>query len=487
MANSTDEEGTIMRRSQVHVFALLIVLGTFTSYLWPQTPAPQVYSYTQDPASSIMGPSIVKVARDGPKEAIDQILPVGPGRAKEFHNHILYDFQAHKIYTKLISDPSVPCSVMDYTSPAVPAEFNPITSSADSMKDFLAHATLLRRETVNGIPSKVMELTADQMKVTAWIADPGGFPVKEVMVPPGGAATTMLEIKQLSFARPPASALAPPAGCKTVSGEATATGVHAEFSTGESASKPTTNVTALKLDSVPNYTGPCPVNIRLTGNITVDGPGKVFYQFGVGKMEPGDTVTFTAAGAKSVSHVVTFKKPDPGYGDQIGVGAILEAIGEDASGNHGASMQGSNNASFTINCTGNAAAAPARPPYLPSAPQAAPPAPVLNARVTSVAIQVTPQHYTGVCPVAVKLVGTLQADGPGPAYFQFQAGAVGANREGAIDVGADGTATVTSEGQVRRTPQVESVRFLAGMEPRGHQENAKWSDAQLDIHCTNAP
>ncbi len=356
-----------------------------------------------------MGPSIVKVARDGPKEAIDQILPVGPGRAKEFHNHILYDFQAHKIYTKLISDPSVPCSVMDYTSPAVPAEFDPITSSADSMKDFLAHATLLRRETVNGIPSKVMELTADQMKVTAWIADPGGFPVKEVMVPPGGAATTMFEVKQLSFARPPASALAPPAGCKTVSGEATATGVHAEFGTGESASKPTTNVTAITLHSVPNYTGPCPVNIRLAGSITVDGPGKVFYQFGVGKMEPGDTVTFTAAGAKTVSHVVTFKKPDPGFGNQIGVGAILEAIGEDASGNHGASMQGSNNASFTINCTGTCCRRAGATPVFTIRSTSRSASPGANARVTSVAIQVTPQHYTGVCPVAVKLVGTLHS------------------------------------------------------------------------------
>jgi len=25
------------------------------------------------------------------------------------------------------------------------------------------------------------------------------------------------------------------------------------------------------------------------------------------------------------------------------------------------------------------------------------------------------------------------------------------------------------------------------MEPRGHQENAKFTDVQLDIHCTNAP
>jgi hypothetical protein len=371
----------------------------------------------------------------------------------------------------------------------VPDEFDVITASTDSMKDFLAHATLLRREIVNGIPAKIMEMTADQMKVTAWIADPGGFPVKEVMVPPGGAATTMLEVKQLSFARPPASAFAPPTGCKVVSGEATAIGVHAEFSTGAPASKPAVNVTAVKLDSVPNYTGPCPAHIKFTGTITTDGPGKVFYQFGVGKMEPGDTITFTAAGAKTVSQLITFNQPDPGYGNQIGVYPILEAVGEDASGNHDASMKGSNNAGFTINCTGTAAAVPARPPYSSSTPQTVPliPPPTGNARVTSVVIQVTPQHYTGACPVAVKLVGTLKADGPGPAYFQFQAGAVAANREGSLDVGADGTATVTSEGQVRRTPQVQSVRFLAGMEPRGHQENAKWMDAPLDIHCTNAP
>jgi hypothetical protein len=39
-------------------------------------------------------------------------MPVGPGRNKEFHTHILYGFQAHKIYTKVVSDPAVPCSVV---------------------------------------------------------------------------------------------------------------------------------------------------------------------------------------------------------------------------------------------------------------------------------------------------------------------------------------------------------------------------------------
>ncbi len=473
-----------MRRSQIHFLALFIFLGTLTPYLWPQTSAPQVYSYTQDPATSLMGPSIVKVVRDGPKEAIDQILPVGPGRAKEFHNHILYDFQAHKIYTKLISDPSVPCTVMDYTSPAAPDEFDVMNVSPD-MKGFLAHATLLRRETVNGIPAKVMEMNADQMKVTAWFADPGGFPVKEIMVPPGGAPTTMLEVKQLSFAKPPASALAPPSGCKAVQGEATATGVHAEFGSEHRESRHGSRVTAVTLQPVPNFTGSCPAHIILTGTITTDGPAKVFYQFGVGKMEPGWTVEFKAAGTKTVTDLVTFEHPEPGYGNQIGVGAILEAVAEDEHGNHDEPMMGSNNASFMITCTNATTVAP--PKSLKPQPTPAAPAAPGKARVTDVELSVTPSEYNGVCPVNVQLVGRFKADGPGPAYYQFQAGTLGANSSGAVDVGADGTATVTSQGVARRTPMVQSVRFLAGMEPRGHQENAKWTDVDLNIQCTNAP
>jgi plastocyanin len=460
-----------MRSSSIHHLAPLVVLGALASTLWPQTP--RAYSYTLDPAPNPLGASIVKLARDGPLEAVDQFLPPGLGRDKEFHNHILYNFQAHKIYTQIVSDPSVPCSVMTYTSPAAPDAFDVMNASPD-IADFLAQAKLLRNETVNGIPAKVMEMTADQMRITAWIADPGGFPVKEIITGQDGKTTTMLEMKQLRFAKPPASTFLPPSGCTAIQGEATATGVNAQFGSSESASKPATNVTAVTLQPVSDFTGPCPANIKLTGTITVDGPGKVFYQFGVGKMEPGDTVTFTAAGTKTVSHVVTFNKPDPGFGNQIGVGAILEATGEDASGNHDMFMKGSNNASFTITCTDAATASP-QPPT------------VSNARVTAVDLQVTPAAYSGVCPVTVQLVGTLTADGPGSAYYQFQAAAVAANRSGNVDVSKAGTVTVSNQGVVRRTPQVQSVRFLAGMEPRGHQENARYKDVNLNIHCTNAP
>jgi hypothetical protein len=205
----------------------------------------------------------------------------------------------------------------------------------------------------------------------------------------------------------------------------------------------------------------------------------VYYEFGAGSFDPGETITFSDAGTKTVTHVMTFQ---PKYGNQVGGSAILQAIGADAAGKHGIPTQASNNSDFMITCTGGPAETHAASTPVPSPrPGAAP------ARVTDVHLEVTPSIYTGACPVKVHLVGTLTADGPGTAYYQFMAGAVGANRQGSVDVNAAGAVTVTSEGEVRRTPLVPTVRFLAGMEPRGHQENAKWTDVHLNISCSPGP
>ncbi|HEY9139257.1 MAG TPA: hypothetical protein VIN93_00100 [Bryobacteraceae bacterium] len=85
-----------------------------------------------------------------------------------------------------------------------------------------------------------------------------------------------------------------------------------------------------------------------TGSAAQDEPGTVFYQFGAGRFDPGETIAFSAAGTKTVTHAMTFP---PEYGNQMGGGAILEAIGADVSGRHGIPTQGSNNADFNITCT----------------------------------------------------------------------------------------------------------------------------------------
>lgn len=325
-----------MRRRFLVLLAVLALTGVWgLSPLRAQGAAPQAYSLTEDPG---FASSVVKISRDGSKEVIDQILPVGPGRDKEFHNHLFYDFQAHKLYTKVVSDPAVPCGIQEYTDPAAPPEFDPISGSDALMKELAASGQPKQAgtDTVNGIATKVLEVTSAQGKGKIWVAQNGGFPVKIAFIGTDGKAMTIIEVKQLSLARPPASVFAVPAGC-------TAVQMHTQTS-----QKPTTNVTALTLEKIPNYTGSCPAHIKMMGTITTDGPGTVFYQFGAGKMDPGENITFSAAGTKTVTHVMTLQ---PTYGNQMGGGAILEAIGADVSGKHDIPTQGSNNSEFNITCT----------------------------------------------------------------------------------------------------------------------------------------
>ena len=318
-------------------FFVLPALFISFSGIQAQNPAPQTYSYTEDPGFPLMGPQVIKITRDGSKEVVDQIMPAGfAGRAKEYHGHLLYDFQAHKLYTQVLSDDGAPCGLQDYAEPAAPPEFDPVSGADALLKELTGKAQLneIGTESVNGLPSRIMQVTSAQVNGKIWLAQNGGFPVKIVIVGPDGKEVTFVEVKQFSLAKPSPAAFTPPASCVALEAPPTP--------------KPSTNVTALTLQPIPKYVGACPAHIKLTGTITTDGPGKVFYQFGAGTMEPGETLAFSAAGTKTVTHIMTFQ---PKFGNDMGGTAILEAIGADASGKHGASLQGSNNSDFTITCT----------------------------------------------------------------------------------------------------------------------------------------
>jgi hypothetical protein len=285
----------------------------------------------------MLGPSVVKISRDGSKEVVDQIMPPGQGRDKEFHNHLLYDFQAHKLYVRVLSDANGACGVQDYADPAAPAEFDVISGADALLKDLTGgngQTKQLGTAAVNGIATKVVEFTSAQGHGKIWVTQNGGFPVKIVIIGADGKETTLIEVKQLSFSKPPASAFILPEGCAEAARAAIG--------------KPTTNVTAVTLQKIGNYTGACPAHLKMVGTITVDGPGTVFYQFGAGAYDPGQSLTFSAAGTKTVNHVMTLS---PKYGNNMGGSALLQAIAEDSEGKHGIPTQSSSNADFNITCT----------------------------------------------------------------------------------------------------------------------------------------
>jgi len=326
-----------MRQRFIVVFTVLAMTSLAgIPRLSAQGSIPQAYSFTADPGFALFGPNVVRVSRDGSKEAVDQTMAPGPGHDKEYHSHRLYDFQAHKLYIRVLSDSSGACGVQDITESTAPPELDPISGAAALLEELRGTGQLkeVGTETINGIATRIMDANSAEGNGKIWIAQNGGFPVKVVATGPDGKAQTIIEVKQLSLARPPASAFALPEGCESVQAETPA--------------KPGVNVTALTLQPIPDYKGPCPAHLTMTGTITTDGPGTVFYQFGAGKFDPGETISFSAAGARTVSHVMTLQ---PEYGNDMGGGAILEAIGTDAAGRHGVLTQGSNNSSFKITCT----------------------------------------------------------------------------------------------------------------------------------------
>ena len=309
-----------------------------------QGPTPLTYSLTEDPGIPLAGPQVVKIVRDGSKEVIEQIMPPIPGqREKEYHGRLLYDFQAHRLYTQVLSDPGMPCGVQEFNDPAAPGELDVISGAADIQKELTGKGQVkpVGTETVNGFATNVMEFTSPDASGKIWVAQKGGFPVKLVFIDKTGKATTFIEVKQLSFAKPPASTFAVPASCASAQLPPPP----------PPAAKPGPNVTTVTLQPTSNYTGPGPTHIKLAGTLTVDGPGTVFYQFGAGTLEPGETITFGSAGTKTVTHVITFPAPEPGQGNQIGVYPGLTAIGVDSAGNHGIPTKGANNSGFNITCT----------------------------------------------------------------------------------------------------------------------------------------
>lgn len=351
-----------------------------------QTPAqssglPETYSLTA--ASSVIGPEMtVKINRNGSKELIERTAVPRPGVANPFHDRVLYDFQAHRLYTTdLVSNI---CTTQEYGSAYAPV-FDPIGGSAEMLAGFADHPpAVLRTENVNGIAAKVVEadLPENQGKVRMWLDAKYNFIVKWALAMTGQPEKTQIEIKQLSYAPSPASLFTPPAGCAQIGGVTTANGGHAEMNVdvevptqthqlGGSDSRaagapPATprvsvtpgaagapKVTAARLRLVPaSYSGPCPTKVQLVADITADGPGKVWYQFlagAVAKNGPSEgEVSFSAAGTQSVTLDGAFRSTP-----MVPTTSFLASM-EDQEGKHGPRNVTSGPVNYNVTCTGQA-------------------------------------------------------------------------------------------------------------------------------------
>jgi hypothetical protein len=121
--------------AQAALGVLLAVGLTYAQPPWPQLP--ETYSYSAK--SNMMGPkSVHKINRNGAKE-----LAEVKNEAGDFHLVQLYDFQAHKVYTRDLIAKS--CTVQDYVSPYAPVQ-----------QDSIAGWDELRREMAKTAPPKIL-------------------------------------------------------------------------------------------------------------------------------------------------------------------------------------------------------------------------------------------------------------------------------------------------------------------------------------------
>ena len=174
----------------------------------------------------------IKVNRNGRRELVERATIGKPGESGKFHDRVLYDFEAHRLFTVDLN--SHICTTQEYTSPYVSGMIDPVGAASETTSG-LANmpARLWTRDTVNGIAVKVAELPMPegQGKSKFWVDEKYGFVVKLAMAMGTEPETTRFEIEEIGYAPSPASLFNIPQGCKAIGGTSNATGGHAEMTT----------------------------------------------------------------------------------------------------------------------------------------------------------------------------------------------------------------------------------------------------------------
>jgi hypothetical protein len=165
--------------------------------------------------------------------------------------------------------------------------------------------------TVNGMAAKVMEVPVEGMPAPAkvWIEGKYGLVLKLDMAMPGKPQATLLEVKKVSFAKPPAGALALPASCVAAGPPppteaekiATATGGNAaDFAIAPIApATPSRNSCTVLLRTVrAGSMEPMTTGFQVAVDLTVDLDHPAAYKMGAG---PGGKATFAGGGLKELT------------------------------------------------------------------------------------------------------------------------------------------------------------------------------------------
>jgi hypothetical protein len=258
--------------------------------------APDTYSVTE--VNSMFGPAnTMEISRDGDRAVVDQNSP-REGYPNGFHTRAIYDLRTGKTYSLDLNQTAAACGAGNF--------------SGDWGDPFAMSAGLAKLSpkdagsgTVNGMAAKALEVVipgqAGPAKV--WVEGKYGLILKLEM---GGK--TVIEVKKVSFAKPPASVFALPAACSGVSVAPTeaekiaaATGGSAtDFANATMApASPSGNSCAVLLRVMrAGSMAPVVNGFQVALDKTVDLDHPAGYQMGIGS---GGHATFSGGGLKEVT------------------------------------------------------------------------------------------------------------------------------------------------------------------------------------------
>lgn len=200
---------SVIKGNFAAITLLLVLLQVLPTYAAAQ--APTTYSVTE--TNAMFGvPMNVEVYRDGNKAVVDSSSASSAAGSKGIHTRTLYDLQAGRSYTADLNNSSVPCGAATFSGDWG----DPFAFSEEVLGDLAGkNPKAIGTETLAGISTKVMQVQDPAGKTNAkiWVDEQHKLVVKLQMIPAGGAAQTVIEVKQFSLAKPAASVFAMPTGC----------------------------------------------------------------------------------------------------------------------------------------------------------------------------------------------------------------------------------------------------------------------------------
>jgi len=241
--------------------------------------------------------STKEILRDGNRVVVDQSYP-REGYPNGFHTREFYDLQAGKSYSVDLNQATAQCGAANFSGDWG----DPFATSDDLAK---LNPKAVGADTVNGMAAKVLEVVIPGQSAPAkmWVDEKYGLVLKFEM-----EGKTVLEVKKVSFAKPPASALALPAACRGVSAPPTeaeaiaaATGGNAaDFANAilPPASTSRNSCTVLLRAVRAGSMAPVTSGFQVAVDRTIDPDHPASYQMGVGA---GGHMTFAGGGLKEVT------------------------------------------------------------------------------------------------------------------------------------------------------------------------------------------